>query len=222
MTIARMRKRASTPGDAIAARRILAKFGAIAVAAVSGLPAPEASTTMAAMLRHRFRARRLRSHAPEMVMSAHTGRMRAWMPGLGLTILLAMSFGLASPPALGADDACLAKGRAEQGRILRAFTRQRPAKGDRAAEIDWARRLEAALSAAAGRADECERMERRAKASTIGVREDTCLARAHREIEALDRRYGGRTLSRQEQAALRAEQERALQARVDCDLATRR
>lgn len=115
-----------------------------------------------------------------------------------------------------AQDRCTAQGQAEQERIQREFVSNRPAKDDKDAQVTWARNLNAALAAAARRAEDCARAARQAEAPAIAARERECAARAIAQADELDKRYRGRSLSPQEQAARRSEEDRLLQERMSC------
>ena len=58
------------------------------------------------------------------------------------------------PLMASAQDRCTAQYEAEQARIIREFSGQRPPKGDRDAEVTWSKNLNDALAASAKRAED--------------------------------------------------------------------
>ena len=120
------------------------------------------------------------------------------------------------PLAATAQDTCTAQGQEDQDRILREFSSQRPARGDKDAELTWSKNLNAALAAAAKRAEDCARTNKPAVPAAAAAKEQECIAEVSRRTSELDKRYGGRTLSTQEQAARRSEESRLLEDRMSC------
>ena len=117
------------------------------------------------------------------------------------------------PLAAAAQDGCTAQGEAEQDRIIREFSGRPPAKGDKDAALTWSKNLNAALAAAAKRAEECTRANRPA---TAAAKEQECAKQASRQADELEKKYRGRTLSSQEQAARRSDEDRLLESRMSC------
>ncbi len=120
------------------------------------------------------------------------------------------------PLAAGAQDECTAQGEAEQDRIVREFSGQPPARGDKDAEIAWSRKLHAALEANAKRAEDCVRANRAAISPAAAAKEAECVAGSNRRADELADRYRGRTLTAQEQATRRAEEQRLHEERMSC------
>lgn len=120
------------------------------------------------------------------------------------------------PLCAAAQDGCTAQGVAEQDRITREFSSQRPARGDKDAELAWSRNLYAALAAAAKRAEDCTRASRVSTPPSAAAMRDECIAESNRRADELEHRYRGRTLTAQEQATRRAEEQRLLDERMDC------
>lgn len=120
------------------------------------------------------------------------------------------------PLVANAQDKCIATGKAEQDQIQREFMRKLPAKGDKDAEQAWAKNLNAALAAAAKRAADCARASKRAIAPAVAAREQACEAKANRQVGELEKKYHGRTMSKQEQADRRSEEDRLLEERNSC------
>jgi len=132
-------------------------------------------------------------------------------PHITLSLLAALL-----PLVASAQDECTAQGEAEQKRIVQEFSRQVPAKGDKDAELAWSKKLNAALEAAAKRAEDCTRSNRRAIPPATAAKEQECIAGVNRRTDDLDKRYRGRTLSAQEQATRRSEEDRLLEDRMSC------
>lgn len=120
------------------------------------------------------------------------------------------------PLAAGAQDRCTAEGQVEQDRIVREFSGQPPARGDKDAEIAWSRRLHAALEANAKRAEDCVRANRAAIPPATAAKEAECIAGSIRRADEMVERYRGRTLTAQEQATRRAEEQRLHEERMSC------
>ncbi|WP_305717471.1 hypothetical protein [Hydrogenophaga sp.] len=141
-------------------------------------------------------------------------------------ILMTLSCLLAAGAAHGAESAavqrCIDQFQAEQNRIEREFRRTRPPETDRAAFERWANNLHAALNAAGRAAEACERRSQPALTPERLTTLEACMAQVAAQSEALERRYAGRTLSREEQSQLRAEQLALHERRIACDLASRR
>lgn len=133
-------------------------------------------------------------------------------PRYTIPLLLALLIPLAS----AAQDKCAAQAQAEQLRIEREFTAQRPAKGDATAQQIWSKNLHAALSAAAKQAEDCTRANAPKPSSAATAKVDECLAAVRRRGDELQQRYKGRTLTVQEQAALRDEQQRLSDEYTSC------
>lgn len=129
------------------------------------------------------------------------------------TILLVLTL---LSPLLSAQDKCIAQGQAEQARIQREFASNRPAQGDRDAEVAWARNLHAALAIAARRAEDCARASRQTTAPAAAAREQECAAKANQQLAELQNKYRGKSMSTQEQIARRGEEERLLDDRMAC------
>jgi hypothetical protein len=126
------------------------------------------------------------------------------------------------PVASPAQDRCTVQGQADQVRIEREFSGQRPARGDKEAELTWSKNLNAALAAAAKRAEDCSRASKPAVAPAASARVEECLADVRRRTDDLNRRDRGRTLTLQEQTARRSEDERLLDEYMACTRNTKR
>lgn len=139
---------------------------------------------------------------------------------------MTLSFLLAAGAAQGAESAaaqrCIAQLQAEQSRIEQEFRRTRPPETDRVAFERWSKNLHAALDAAGRAAEACERRSQPALTPERLATLEACIARVAAQSAALERRYAGRTLSREEQSQLRAEQLALHEQRIACDLASRR
>ena len=120
------------------------------------------------------------------------------------------------PFAAIAQDKCRDQGEAEQNRIVREFSRQPPTKGDKDAELTWSKNLNAALAAAAKRAEDCTRSSRAAVPPAAATKEQECLAANNRRAEEFQKRYGGRNLTPQEQTTRLAEETRLMDERMSC------
>jgi len=141
-------------------------------------------------------------------------------------ILLTLSLLLAAGVMHGAEpkaaQRCIAQLQAEQARIDRDFNRDRPPEADKVAFERWARNLQVALSAAGRAAESCERQSQPALTSERRSALEACISQVSAKSEEVNRRYAGRTLSRDEQSKLRAEQLELHDQRIACDLASRR
>jgi hypothetical protein len=141
-------------------------------------------------------------------------------------ILLPLLLSLAAGPAHSAEpkpgSRCAAQLQAEQARIERDFARERPARTDKEAFDRWARNMHVALEAAGRAAESCERQSQPALTPDRRSALETCISRVAAKTEELNRRYAGRTLSREEQSKQRAELLELHDQRIACDLASRR
>ena len=129
-----------------------------------------------------------------------------------ISLLLATLLPLIS----AAQDKCTAQGQAEQLRIEREFAAQRPARGDKAAEQIWSKNLHAALAAAAKQVEDCTRANTPKASPAATAKVDECLAGVRRRGDELQQRYKGRTLTFQEQTALRGEEQRLQDEYMSC------
>lgn len=143
---------------------------------------------------------------------ANAPRCIAMKPTSAVFLLLAALLSLAST----AQDKCTAQGQAEQRRIEQEFSAQRPAKGDKAAEQVWSKNLQASLAAAAKQAEECTRANTPKPSPAATAKVDECLAGVRRRGDELQQRYKGRTLTPQEQTALRGEEQRLHDEYMSC------
>lgn len=115
-----------------------------------------------------------------------------------------------------AQDRCMTEFQAEQNRIERDFARQVPTKGDKDGEVRWATNMNAALAAAARKAEECTRASKPPESPAAVERERNCIALVSRRAEEIARKYGGGTLSRADQIARRGEEDRLIEERMAC------
>ncbi|MES2413819.1 MAG: hypothetical protein V4614_08450 [Pseudomonadota bacterium] len=114
------------------------------------------------------------------------------------------------------DDVCIRQFKVERDRIEREMTRQVPPKGDRDAEMQWSKKLHAALELAGNNAERCrERNTPKLSAAEVAAVEN-CLTRNLRAGDEIQKRYSGRTLSFAEQTALRGEETRLIDDRRAC------
>ena len=120
------------------------------------------------------------------------------------------------PLTANAKDKCDAQAEAEQNRITREFSSQAPSKNDQQAYIAWSKNLHAALATASQRHEDCLRSARAASRPANAAKLDECIAEANRHADELQAKYQGRSLTAEEQAALRAEQERVIEERMAC------
>lgn len=139
-----------------------------------------------------------------------------------LTLLLLLAAGTTHGAEPTAVQRCAAQLQAEQARIERDFTRDRPPQSDKVAFERWSRNLHAALNAAGKAAESCERQSHPALTPERRTTLEACISRVSAKSEEVNRRFAGRTLSRDEQARLRAEQLELHDQRIACDLASRR
>lgn len=141
------------------------------------------------------------------------------MPPKNATLLV---LALLLPMVSTAQDQCTAQADAEQRRIERDFRAQRPAKGDMAAEVKWSNDLHAALAATAKRFEDCTRLSTPKPSPAATAKIDECLAGVRRRGDDLQRRYGGRTLTFQEQTVRRGEEQRLQDEYMSCTRTTPR
>lgn len=120
------------------------------------------------------------------------------------------------PLAASAQDKCYAQAETEQNRIVREFSSQPPSKNDRDAYLAWSKNMNSALAAAARRHEDCVRSNRAAIPPTTVAKEEECIAGSNRRAEEFDKRYRGRTLTAQEQATRRAEEQHLIEERMSC------
>lgn len=141
-------------------------------------------------------------------------------------ILLMLSLFLVGGAVHGAETTavqrCAAQLQAEQARIERDFVRERPPASDKLAYERWAKNLHAALNAAGRAAESCERQSLPALTPERPSALEACISRVASKSEEVDRRYGGRSLSREDQAKMRAVHQELHDQRIACDLASRR
>lgn len=133
-------------------------------------------------------------------------------PKNAISLLLAILLPLVS----AAQDKCTVQGHAEQLRIEREFAAQRPAKGDKTAEQIWSRNLHAALAAAAKQVEDCTRANTPKPSPAATAKLDECLAGVRHRGDELQQRYKGRTLTLQEQTALKGEEQRLQDEYMSC------
>lgn len=139
-----------------------------------------------------------------------------------LTLLALLGTGAAHAADPHAAQRCLSQLQTDQSRIQRDFVRERPPASDKAAYDRWASSFHAALNAAGKAAEECERKARPALTPERRTTLDTCISQVAGKSQDIDRRYAGRTLSREEQAKMREEYQALHDQRIACDLASRR
>ncbi|MBA4343345.1 MAG: hypothetical protein C0423_14510 [Methylibium sp.] len=137
-------------------------------------------------------------------------------------VLVLLAAGTAQGAETQAVQRCAAQLQSEQARIEQAFARERPPESDKVAFQRWARNLHAALNAAGRSAESCERQSQPAMATDRRSALEACISRVTAKSDEVNRRYAGRTLSREEQAQLRAAQLDLHEQRITCDVASRR
>lgn len=120
------------------------------------------------------------------------------------------------PMFSAAQDKCTVQGQAEQLRIEREFAAQLPAKGDKTAEQIWSKNLHAALAAAAKQVEDCTRANAAKPSSAATAKVDECIAGVRRRGDELQQRFKGRTLTFQEQTAVRGEEQRLQDEYMSC------
>lgn len=140
---------------------------------------------------------------------------------LSLALLVAAA-GTAQGAEPLAVQRCAAQLQSEQARIERDFARERPPESDRVAFERWSKNMHAALNAAGRSAEACERQSQPAMTPERRSTLETCISRVTTKSDEVNRRYSGRTLSREEQAQLRAAQLDLHEQRIACDLASRK
>ena len=111
---------------------------------------------------------------------------------------------------------CDARAEAEQAQVTREFSARPPSKNDKDAYLAWSTKMHAALAAVAQRHEDCRRANRPAVTPATAATVDACLAENNRRVADSEKRYRGRSLSAQEQAALRAEGDRLMDERMAC------
>lgn len=129
---------------------------------------------------------------------------------------------LASLAAAQSTEDCASQYQAERTRIERDAMHQVPPKGDLGAQQRWSKQLHEQLEAAARRGDDCRRGAERRGNPLAASKEQACADSARLQSEALQKRYGSRTLNSAEQSAYRAEETAMLDARQACMLKARR
>jgi len=139
-------------------------------------------------------------------------RLSSFLPVLALWV----------PLAGAAQDKCAAQAQAEQQRIERELTAQRPARGDKAAEQAWASKLHSELAAVASRFEACTRANTPKHTAAATAKMDDCLAGVRRRGDELRRQSSGRTLSLQEQTLLRDQERRLHDDYMACSRTTPR
>lgn len=117
-----------------------------------------------------------------------------------------------------AQAACDARAKAESEAVTRDFSARSPGKGTGPAQQEWAQGLHEALKAVEQRHAACRRANTAVPDAAQERQRDACLDANRRQFEVLDKRYQGRALSVQEQAQLRSEQQKLLDARGACTL----
>ena len=118
-------------------------------------------------------------------------------------------FCLAILPALCAaqdNNNCVRQFEAEKMRVERDMAKQRPAPGDKEAELRWSKSLHSAMALAVANAEQCRRAIKPAPA--VVQSEEMCVTRIRQAGNELQKRYRGRTLSVAEQQARRTEEMR--------------
>lgn len=136
------------------------------------------------------------------------------------TLLIIVLIGFASFSSAADNPRCLAEYKVEEARIMgdagRAATANPPGR-DTEAQQQFMIPVYEALKAAAERAEQCNRESLPPRSSAANLREKQCADKADQQIAELDRSNTSRTnLSRGEQMALRDEQNRISDARMDC------
>lgn len=119
-------------------------------------------------------------------------------------------------PAAQEDRQCLARFEAERLRIEREFAAQAPKAGDQEAQGRWLKRLTERMEAAGRDAEACSKRSRPAPTPGSRAALDACLDDAARRLTEAEKPYAGRTLTAQEQRALREIQQRLIDERSAC------
>ena len=100
--------------------------------------------------------------------------------------------------------------------MIRDLSARPPSKHDKDAQIAWSTKAHTALAAIAQRHEECRRANRPVVTPEMAAKVDACLAENNRRSEESEKRYRGRNMSAEEQAASRAEGRRLMDERMAC------
>lgn len=130
---------------------------------------------------------------------------------------LPVLLGLLLPLAAAAQDRCASQLEAEQARIQNEYAQQRPTPGDKAAAGAALRKMREQMDAAAKKADDCRRADKPKSTPGLVAERDRCLAAIARRSEDIEKRYGGKIMTKADQAARRGEEDRLLQDRNACN-----
>jgi hypothetical protein len=125
--------------------------------------------------------------------------------------------GLLLPLAAAAQDRCVTQYEAEQARIQREYAEQRPAAGDKAAAAAAFKKMHGQLEAAAKKADDCRRADKPKPTPGMIAERDRCLAAITKRGEDIEKRYGGKIMTKADQTARRGEEDRLAQDRNACN-----
>ncbi len=120
------------------------------------------------------------------------------------------------PLHTAAQSICDTRAEAEQAQVIRELSARPPSKHDKEAYIAWSTKMHTALAAVAQRHEECRRANRPAVTPEMAAKVDACLAENNRRSDESEKRYRGRNLSAEEQAASRAEGRRLMDERMAC------
>lgn len=135
-------------------------------------------------------------------------------------LLFVLLVGFAWHAGAADNPRCLAEYKAEEARIIRDAERvgaANPPGRDVKAQQQSMLPVHDALKAAAERAERCNRSSRPTPSPDTNMRLTQCAEKASQQIEGLHRNYANRTnLSRNEQMALRNEENRITEERMNC------
>lgn len=139
---------------------------------------------------------------------------------LGKPLLFIVLIGFAWHASAADNPRCLAEYEAEEARIMRDLDRAvaaNPPGRDVKAQRQLMLPVHDALKAAAERAEQCNRSSRPPLSADANIRLMQCADKANQQLEGLRRSYANRTnLSRNEQMALREEENRIAEERMNC------
>jgi hypothetical protein len=106
-------------------------------------------------------------------------------------------------------------------RVEREMARQAPSKTDTAAYQRWSQTLHEQLASVNRRYEDCRRSAERPANAQAFNKLEACRETALRQLDDLQKRYAGRTLSFAEQTALRDGQAAVLDTRMACERAAK-
>lgn len=115
-----------------------------------------------------------------------------------------------------AQSECDARANAEEEAITREFSARSPGKGTGEAQQAWAKDLHFALQAVQQRHEACRKAHMPGPNSPQVQRVMQCIDANNRRSDEVAKRYQGRTMSSQDQAQRRADEQKLLDERMAC------